>query len=388
MIIERRLLRNVDFLLILATLALMVYGIFVLASATREPLDGLASIKAWTNPGAFSYVQRQIIWGAAGIVFMVAMTLFDYRALRRWWHLLYGGSLALLILLLILPRGTASTAQRWIALGPFALQPAEFAKLSLILALAAVLSGKKGGIRSWFDLLPAAGLLALPAALVVLQPDLGTALVFTAVFFGMVWMAGFPVRRYLMLVGGFLAVAVGALVARIQFDLPIPIKRYQVRRLIVFLDPHAYATDEGYQIIQSMFAIGSGQLHGKGLFRGDQSQLDYVSEHHTDFIFSVLGEELGFVGGIIFLLLFTFLLWRAVQAVALAKDGFGSLLAAGVVALLAFHLVINVGMTMSVMPVTGLPLPFISYGGSAMMVNCAAIGLLLNVRMRRHKIQF
>lgn len=386
--IERRLLRNVDFLLILATLALMVYGIFVLASATREPLDGLASVKAWSNPGAFSYVQRQLIWGAAGLVFMVAMMMFDYRALRRWWPLLYGASLALLLVLLVLPGDPGSPAQRWIALGPFALQPAEFAKLSLIVALAAVLGGKKGGIRSWFDLMPAAGLLAAPAALVVLQPDLGTALVFVAVFFGMVWMAGFPVGRYLLLVGGSLAVAVGALVARIQFDLPIPIKGYQIRRLIVFLDPHAYATDEGYQIIQSMFAIGSGQIYGKGLFQGDQSQLHYVSEHHTDFIFSVLGEQLGFVGGVAFLLLFTFFLWRAVQAAALAKDSFGSLLAAGVVALLAFHLVINVGMTMSVMPVTGLPLPFISYGGSSMLVNCAAVGLLLNVRMRRHKIQF
>ncbi|MEX2355996.1 MAG: rod shape-determining protein RodA [Thermaerobacterales bacterium] len=387
MFLERRYLRNLDFVLIGATVGLIGFGLVILASATQTELGTLTVLASWSDPSGLSYLHRQVLWAGMGLVMMVMILMFDYRALLRWVPILYAGNLILLFMVLYMGR-TAQGAQRWIPVGPFALQPSEFAKVIMIIVLAAVLARQEKGAQEWRDLIIPALYLLPPMVLIALQPDLGTSLVFIGVFFGLLLIAGVPLGRYIALIGGALAAAVGAVVSKLYFGVNLPIQEYQIKRLIVFLNPYADRFGAGYHIIQSQFAIGSGQLTGKGLFAGQQSQLQYLPEQHTDFIFSVLGEQLGFVGAASLLLLFLIFLWRGARITAAAKEPFGALLAAGIVSYLAFHVIVNVGMTVGVMPVTGLPLPFISYGGSAMWVNCMVVGLLLNIQMRRHKILF
>jgi rod shape determining protein RodA len=216
--------------------------------------------------------------------------------------------------------------------------------------------------------------------LILLQPDLGTAMVFVGILFGMLWVAGANPKH----LG---AIVLAGLILAVPLFLWV-LKPYQQARLMTLFNPYADPTGNGYNVIQSMIAIGSGRFLGKGLFGGTQTQLNFVPEHHTDFIFSVIGEELGFAGGALVLFLFLILLWRIMTVAATSKDKYGALIATGVTAMIGFHVLENVGMTMGVMPVTGIPLPFISYGGSSLMANMIAIGLVLNVGMRRQKIMF
>jgi rod shape determining protein RodA len=223
---------------------------------------------------------------------------------------------------------------------------------------------------------------------VLKQPDLGTSLAFVAITLGILVAAGAPGRILAPIVVAGLGSVIGAVVAHFRWGLPLPLEDYQLKRLIVFTNPGIDPLGSGYQLRQSIIAIGSGRLVGKGLFAGTQNQLRFLPFQHTDFIFSVIGEELGFIGGIAVLTLYLFVLWRGLRIAAMARDYFGALLSVGVVSMLAFHILINVGMTLGMMPVTGIPLPFMSYGGNSMITNMAAVGLLLNVYMRRHKIVF
>jgi rod shape determining protein RodA len=219
----------------------------------------------------------------------------------------------------------------------------------------------------------------IPFLLVLKQPDLGTSLVFLAIVFGMMFVAGISLRH------------LGAIVGAGLVFMPIFwhfLKDYQKKRLTVFLDPNVDPLGSGYHIIQSKIAIGSGMLFGKGLFNGTQSQLNFLPENHTDFIFAVIGEELGFVGATIILLLYLVLLYRGIKIAGAARDNFGTLLATGITSMIAFHLLVNVGMTAGIMPVTGIPLPLMSYGVSALTTNLVSIGILLNIYMRRQKILF
>lgn len=385
---ERRYFRNLDFVLLLAALALVGFGLVVLASATGENISALLKVGAWANPKNYSFFQRQLIWAGAGMVCLTTALLFDYRSLARWLWLIYGATVGLLLLVMFVGRQSELGAQRWIDLGPFALQPSELAKLSMVIVLAILFDRNEEGVREWRDLLAPALYLLPILGLIIVQPDLGTAMVLAGTFFGVLLVAGLPLSRYLLLLGTTIATAVGAIVVRIYLGQPKFIKPYQITRLMIFLDPYADRLGFGYQIIQSQFAIGSGRLLGRGLFGSAQSQLAYLPEYHSDFIFAILGEELGFVGAAALLLLFLVVFWRGTQVAAMAKDSFGALVAAGIVTFLGLHVLINVGMVLGVMPVTGIPLPFISYGGSSMLVNCTALGLLLNIHMRRHKIQF
>ena len=285
----------------------------------------------------------------------------------------------ILLILVMLVGQTALGAQRWIALGPISIQPSEFSKLIMIIALAAMLEKRGGKINTITDLAPVAAYVGVPFLLVLKQPDLGTSLVFLAIFFGMVFVAGVRLRLLLGIFGAGLA----AMPVLWHF-----LKDYQKMRIMVFMDPNVDPLGAGYHIIQSKIAIGSGMLFGKGLFGGTQSQLNFLPENHTDFIFSVVGEELGFVGCAILLLLYLVVLWRGIRIAQDASDMFGRLLAVGITSMIAFHVLINVGMTMGIMPVTGIPLPLMSYGASSLTTNIMAIAILLNIQLRRQKLLF
>jgi len=372
--IERRLIRNLDIPLIATTLALVAFGLVAVYSATYSlsPQD------------PFFYVRRQLIWALVGIAGAAGILLTDYRQWGRFARLIYLITLAILAAVPLLAPNIQG-ANRWLVIGPVQLQPAEFAKLAVIVTLAKRLS--LGPIERPADLVGPLLHVALPMALIVLQPDLGTSLIFLVILFGMLYVAGTPVKYLLAL--GAAGVSVFLVAAFVSSQGWVPIfKEYQLRRLFIFLNPYQDRTGDGWNVIQSMIAIGSGGFFGKGLFAGSQTQLAFLPARHTDFIFSVIAEELGFLGAFCLLCLYLFLLVRGIRLVAYAKDAFGVLIITGVVSMLFGHILINVGMTLGIMPVTGLPLPFASVGGTSLVSNLLGVGMILNVHMRRHKILF
>jgi rod shape determining protein RodA len=367
--INRRFFRNIDFWMIFATLALVGIGILIIGSATH--INSPSDDRYW-------YVQRQGLFAVMNFLLIMVMLKFDYRILGPLGNILYGINLLLLISVMFVGQ-SALGAQRWIQLGPITLQPSEFAKLIMIISLAHLLDARKERMQSVSDLLPVAAFVVVPFLLILKQPDLGTSLVFLAILLGMVFVAGIDGKLLLKIMGA------GAACLPVFW---LFLKDYQKSRLTVFLDPNIDPLGAGYHIIQSKIAIGSGQLFGKGLFNGTQSQLNFLPENHTDFIFAVAGEELGFVGSVAILLLYLLLLYRGIQTAKNARDKFGMLLASGITSMLAFHLLVNVGMTMGIMPVTGIPLPFMSYGVSALTTNLVSIGILLNIQSRQQKLMF
>jgi len=380
-VLERRLLKNLDYRLLGLVLFLMLASLVILASASQSA--GLEKGDLWF------FVKRQAVWIGAGLVAMLLVLTIDYHDLAQLSTVIYVFNLALLAGVLVAGR-EALGASRWLRIGPLDIQPSEFAKLAMIITLANHLARREGKLGEWRDLVPPFLHIGLPMLLILRQPDLGTSLVFLAILFGMLFMAGAPIRRLLGLAAGGLTLAVAWILLHLTFPkvIPIPLKDYQLKRLIVFVNPNLAPLREGYHIIQSKIAVGSGYILGKGLFHGTQNQLNYLPEQHTDFIFSVIGEELGFVGATLLLLIYFNILWRGVHAASQARDLYGTLLATGVVSMLTFHVLVNVGMTIGIMPVTGIPLPFMSYGGSSLLTNAIAVGLLLNVYMRRQKILF
>lgn len=360
-----RALRYVDWLLVGATAALLAGGAVVLFSATR------------TFGDPWSFIRIRAMHIAAGTALLVVFAAVDYRTLARAWQVLLAVTLLLLAAVDVIGR-TAQGAQRWIPLGPFSFQPSEVAKLLLIITLARHIDGHRE-LGSWRQLVPVLAHAAVPILLIVQQPDLGTAMVLGAILAAMLFAGGAPLR------------AIAGLGAAAAASAPVlwgMLHDYQRKRLIVFIDPGVDPQGAGYALIQSKIAVGSGQLFGKGLLQGTQNLLHFIPEQHTDFIFTVVGEELGFVGALVMLALFALWLWRAGAIAAAARDRLGMLMAVGILAMIAFHVVVNVGMTVGLMPVTGIPLPFISHGGSALVVMLAGTGLLLNINMRRKKILF
>lgn len=388
MVVDTRLLRRLDWTLTLAVLALSLYGLVMVYSATRAPeADGLAP------PSAFA--QKQALWLVVGLVGFALTLVLDYERIARWHVPLYVGSL--LLLLAVLAVGRAPTgAVSWIAIGGFRLQPSELAKIAVIISLAAFLSRRMEAIQTPRVLLTSLLIPAAPVLLVLLQPDFGTALVIIAIWFGALYLSGAKGRQ----LGAVLAAGIALFVLMWNVDrlpLPRPIARiatkaalrdYQKRRLTIFLNPQADPLGAGYHIIQSRVAIGSGKVVGRGLCRGTQSRLRFIPERHTDFIFSVVGEELGLVGAVVMLSLYFFVFWRGLRIALRARDSLGSLLAAGAISMLIFHALVNIGMSVNIMPITGLPLPFVSYGGSNLLASFIAFGLLQNVHMRRDRVIF
>ncbi|ANR71139.1 rod shape-determining protein RodA [Selenomonas sp. oral taxon 126] len=368
MILSKRLLRRTDLTLIAAAAAIVIMSLVIIGSATH--VNTPSEERYW-------FVQRQGISIIVDIALAAFLMNFDYKILQRYGNHFYVFNLILLILVMLVGQ-TALGAQRWIALGPISIQPSEFSKLIMIIALAAMIE-KRGKIQSLSDVAPVAGYVLVPFLLVLKQPDLGTSLVFLAIFFGMVFVAGIRLR----ILAGIFGLGLAALPVLWHF-----LKDYQKMRIMVFMDPNVDPLGAGYHIIQSKIAIGSGLLFGKGLFGGTQSQLNFLPENHTDFIFSVVGEELGFVGCAVLLLLYLIVLWRGIRIAQDASDTFGRLLAVGITSMIAFHVLVNVGMTMGIMPVTGIPLPLMSYGVSSLTTNVMAIAILLNIQLRRQKLLF
>ncbi|MDH7577200.1 MAG: rod shape-determining protein RodA [Bacillota bacterium] len=375
--LNRRLLKNVDYTFLFVICLILGLSLLILSSATAN---------IGTDP--LFYVKKQILWIGLGIVGALVMLSFDYTKLLRFDYVIYG--LVILSLVAVLLIGHASHgAQQWISLGPFLLQPSEFGKILMVICFASFLVKRQGELRRFRDLLPCFLYFSFPLLLVLAQPDLGTSLVFIAILFGMLYLAGArPVLLLGLLGGGLAAVAIALALHFSPLHLPLPLQDYQIARLVVFLDPYRDPQGHGYHIIQSLVAIGSGWFWGKGLYNGSQVQLNFLPEHHTDFIFSVVGEELGFLGASLLLFLYFNLLSRALQAAFQARDLFGRLLIGGILSMWLFHILENIGMTIGLMPVTGIPLPFLSYGGSFMLTNMIAVGLILNVHLRREKMLF
>ena len=358
--LRRRALRRVaghDPLLIGSAAALAALGVLVVAAATRRH-----------GP---TFAARQLVWVAVGLAVFAAAATVDLGALRRRANLLYVVCLAGLALVLSPLGASTNGAQAWFSLGPLALQPAELMKPVLAVALAAH-GARAGGPLDGRRLLGALLLLALPAGLVLLQPDLGTAMVLIGLAVGAVAVAGARIRHLALL--ALLGVVAAGAVVRAGLLAP-----YQVERLTGFLHQSADPQGASWNLEQAKIAIGSGGLAGDGLFSGSQTGLAYVPEQHTDFVFTVVGEELGLVGGATVLALFGLLAWRIWRAAWLSPDPFGSLGCAGVLAMLVFQVTENIGMTMGITPITGIPLPFLSYGGSSMLSCFAAVGLAANV---------
>jgi len=375
---DARLLRHLDKLLLLIMFALIAFGVVMISSAA----------KGYNGPAfAADRVNTQIIAAGLGLFLLIMALLFDYEEFGRMTWVIYGLNVFLLVAVLIIGKAT-NGATAWIPLGPLNLQPGEIGKPMLILTLAHQLS-RTERMESIWDLFPVA-LHVLPlVGLLLVQNDLGTSLVFIVITAAMVYMAGFPGWKLALLGGGPIAAVAGWFYSHYKWGVSLwPLREHHIARIETFVDPMKDPTGDGYHVLQSKISIGSGGWFGRGLYKGTQNQLGFLPEQHTDFIFSVIGEELGFVGGAALLVGFLFLLWRIMVIAATSKDRYGSLIAAGVTAMLGFHVVENVGMTLGVMPVTGIPLPFISYGGSNLMANMLAIGLVLNVGMRRQKIMF
>jgi rod shape determining protein RodA len=306
--------------------------------------------------------------------------LFDYRMLRAYAPVIYVLSILGLMAVLSPLGSTINGSHSWIVLpAGFSVQPSEFAKVAIVVGMAMLLSEKRDGEENPrdVDVFMALAFAAVPLALIMLQPDLGTALVVGAVILGVISVSGAPAR---WVVGLVLAAVVVAFVS-VQAGV---LKDYQVARFTAFVDPAADPDGAGYNTQQARIAVGSGGLHGKGLFQGSQTQGNFVPEQQTDFVYTVAGEELGFIGAGSILLLLGIVLWRAARIAMRADDLFGRLVATGVLCWFAFQAFENIGMTLGIMPVTGVPLPFLSYGGSSMFANMMAIGLLQNVHMKRY----
>ncbi|MFA4843355.1 MAG: rod shape-determining protein RodA [Candidatus Margulisiibacteriota bacterium] len=411
--INFRMLKLSDPAVWLAVGGLLLFGFLAIFSATYR-----LQIKIGADP--FTYVIRQflaLLVAGAGISFFAYL---DYRHLQKAAAVLYG--LTLVLLLVVLFGGAAASgAQRWIALGPLSFQPSELSKLTLIIILAAFLAQRQKVSGLWETGIMLA-LVGLPFLMIFKQPDLGTALVFIAIFVGMLAQAESSPRLLILLVTPFLSVllrpilplwlaylAVLVLVlfltraewldwllvlgVNIGVGVAVPymwamLKGYQQNRIIAFLNPAADPYGAGYHTMQSKIAIGGGGLFGKGFLHGSQTQLQFIPEQHSDFIFSVIGEEFGLLGSLLVVALFGVLIWRALVIADGARDRFGKMLASGVAVMLVFHVLANIGMALGLLPVVGIPLPLLSYGGSSLFMTLAALGILQSVAMRRHKLIF
>jgi rod shape determining protein RodA len=362
-------LRRLDWLLVFSALALSVIGSTLVWSATRVDYGD-------------SFLKKHVLNLALGICLGSVAALVDYRMLRAYAPIVYVASCIGLLLVLMPGVGDVHNGSKsWIDLpGGFSIQPSEFAKVALVVGMAMILGEKRDGEENPrdIDVLLVLAVAAVPMAMIFLQPDFGTLMVFVFTILGVLAVSGAPTRW----VAGLILAGILAGWGVLHFHRLEP---YQEKRFTAFANPDADPRGIGYNTNQSRIAIGSGGAFGKGLFEGTQTNGEFVPEQQTDFVFTVAGEELGFAGAGAMLVLLFLILWRGIRIAADAGDMFGTLVAAGVVSWFAFQSFVNIGMTLGIMPVTGLPLPFVSYGGSSMFANCIAIGLLCNVRMRSNE---
>lgn len=391
--------KNFDFVLLGIILILISFGLLNIYSASLA-----------FNASGLPFYLRQLLWALAGLGLIVIIYNLDYDVFSNYAYHYYLLNIVLLVLLLVF-RVQAKGSSRWLSLGSLAMQPSEFMKLAVILAMAKYLQDKDGKLKKFADLIIPSGIVLVPFFLVLKQPDLGTALVFVPVFFISVYLCNLSDRYLFYLVAPFLSLLLFKfhivwfffmilLVLFIYFKEPSRIdawivivgsilsgvgqpllwnflKDYQKKRIITFFNPEIDPLGSGYSVIQSKIAIGSGQLFGKGWLHGSQNRLNFIPEHHTDFIFSVIGEEWGFIGGFLLLVLFFILIMKILDIALHAKNRFGTLVASGISVIFVFHIIVNIGMSMGIAPVVGVPLPFLSYGGSCLLNFLIMIGILL-----------
>lgn len=367
---------RIDWILMLAVLGLVTLGSVLVWSATSHRAD-------LTGGDSSAYLKKQLVNVAIGLVLMVLVLATDHRWLRIMAPLVYVASVAGLVM--VLTMGTEVNGSRsWLMLGGMSIQPSEFAKLAVVIGMALwvaeradVRRGRPGG--SLGDVIGMLAIAGLPAVLILLQPDLGTMLVLAATVFGVIAVSGAPRRWLALLAGGAVTAAVAAVAAGV-------LKEYQVDRFLAFTNPDLDPRGAGYNVEQARIAVGNGGLFGQGLFDGSQTRAGFVPEQHTDFVFTVAGEELGLVGAGVLIALLGLVIWRALAIAANTDDVFGRLAAAGIACWFGFQAFQNVGMCLGIMPVTGVPLPFVSYGGSSMFAGMLAIGLLQNIHLRSNAV--
>jgi len=365
--------RRLDWWLLAPTALLCGFGCLLVWSATYHRID-------LTNGDTTAYLTKQALNIAIGAVLGALVSATDFRWVRIWAPVIYLGSVGGLLLIFVPGIGaTINGSHSWLLFGGLSVQPAELAKLGVIVGMAIVLAERtEGRLRTHLrdsDLVPALAIAAVPAVLILAQPDLGTVMVLAAIVFGVVALSDAPKRWLVGLVG-----VAGALVA-LAVTVGV-LESYQLLRFQAFLDPSLDPRGAGYNTLQARIAVGNGGLFGQGLFNGSQTQAGFVPEQHTDFIFTVAGEELGLVGAGAIIALFAVLLWRALRIARDAADLFGRLAAVGVACWFGFQAFQNIGMCLGIMPVTGVPLPLVSYGGTSMFASLMAVGLLQNVHLR------
>jgi rod shape determining protein RodA len=362
---------GLDWLLMAAVVALLVFGSLLVWSATSARDD-------LTEGDPTAYLRKQLVNVAIGLVLMVMVLATDHRWVRIVAPLVYLASIAGLALVLT-SGSTINGSRSWIQLGGMSVQPAEFAKLAVVIGMALLVAERAEGRRhhatTWVDVVGMLVIAGVPAALILLQPDLGTMLVLSATVFGVIAASGAARRWLVLLVVGAVATATVAVSQGV-------LKAYQVDRFLAFTNPDLDPRGAGYNVEQARIAVGNGGLFGEGLFHGSQTRSGFVPEQHTDFIFTVAGEELGLVGATVLIALLAVVIWRALVIAFHTDDVFGRIAAAGIACWFGFQAFQNVGMCLGIMPVTGVPLPFVSYGGSSMFAGMLAIGLLQNIHLR------
>ncbi|HHW70781.1 MAG TPA: rod shape-determining protein RodA [Clostridiales bacterium] len=377
--LDKRLIKNFDFGILIIIILLACFGMIGIGVAMRAPTEGNESIYEVLGNINLSYVKSQALWVIIGLIVLFIVASIDYNVYKDMSFYIY--FFVLLLLFYVSKKGTiAGNARRAIKIGPINLQPSEFAKLAIIISTAKTIE-KRESLKSIRDIIPVFIQLIPPLFFIYKQPDLGTSLVLVVIVFGMLFVAGLGYKLIL----GMLGVGLGSIPIAWKFIF----SETQKNRIRVFLNPELDPLGNAYNVLQSMTAIGSGRLYGKGLLTDNTlSQLNFLPAKHTDFIFAVTVEALGFIGGAIIIFLYMMLLLKTVRVAKHSKDRFGSLIVVGVASMMFFHIFENIGMTMGLMPVTGIPLPFMSYGGSSMLTNMAAYGMVLSVAMRRQKIKF
>ena len=363
-----RNLKNVEWWILILAILLCVVGFVALYSATQSD--------------NFEYLKKQVIWFVISLIVMIIISFIDYKILVKISPILYG--LSIILLIVVLFTRSINGASSWFNIGGFSLQPGEIAKATVILFLSYVIArvqinGKEEINKIW-KLAIVISTVALPIALIVLQPDFGTAMTYVVSFIMVLFVAGID-KKYI--IAAIILVAVGIPLIY-KFVLPAHAKT----RIDVFLNPESDPKGSGYNIIQSKLAIGSGELTGMGLLNGNQTQLGYLSPKTTDFIYPVIGEEMGFVVSATVIIAYVFLINKILYVAKTARDDYGTYIAAGIAGIFFFHMTENIGMTMGLLPITGVPLPFVSYGGSSLISNFIMIGLLLNISGRRQKNLF
>lgn len=389
--IDPRMFKHIDWLLFANIMVLILFSLVAIASAVSEPLlEGTGSLSEALSQLNLDHVVQQLTWLGVGLFAMFVVLLPDYHAIGEYYKWIYAILIVLLVAVLLFGK-TVNGTKGWFRIGNSGFQPSEIGKVAIIILMARMISdrtkGKDGGITKVSELLPILGVFLVPLALIIAQPDFGTAMVYVFTFFSMLFLARTSLKLIFGMVVGCVCVA-----------LPVAwlvLADWQKNRIYSFLGIQVEGmtaqqmADNSRQATQAKIAIGSGQLSGKGLFSmGGESRLSHIAEKHTDFIFASTTEAIGFIGAMIIILLYFALIIRTLWLATKAKDDFGTLIIVGVLAMTLFHIFENIGMNVGVMPITGIPLPFFSYGGSNLLTNMIAYGLVINVSMRRQRWSF